>query len=157
VTSWPATQKSDGCLVRYGLRFDLGNFNQIGVEDRKTHRHLMSSTGPVDNRLVIRLAWLVNMRGGGPYSAQVRSVDGLTWLDRPERRFDVTLRSHELGSPMDDAKQYRWHGSATDEAHAVTSAMNEAATDGWADTTSYRVCECVEFLPVPSESDWRAS
>jgi len=87
----------------------------------------------------------------------VRSVETLKWLDRPERRFDVTLRSHEPGSPMDDAKLYTWHGSATDEAHAVTSAMNEAVADGWTNTTSFRVCECVEFLPVPSESGWQAS
>ena len=57
---------------------------------------------------------------------------------------------------MDEARSYKWHGLATDEAHAVSSAMQEATADGWANTTSYRVCECVEFLPVASESIWRA-
>jgi len=87
----------------------------------------------------------------------VRFAETVNWLDRPERRFDVTLRSHQLGSPMDDANSYTWHGLATDEAHAVTSAMNEAAADGWINTTSYRVCECAKFLPVASEGTWQAS
>lgn len=75
----------------------------------------------------------------------------MDWLDRPARRFDVTLRSHEQGAPMADAATYDWHGLATDEAHAVTLAFAAAAEDGWESTTSYRVCENVEFLPVATE------
>lgn len=67
------------------------------------------------------------------------------------RRFEVTLGSHEPGTPIEDTSIFSWRGEATDEAHAVTVAMHEAKAQGWSGTTSYRVCEDVEFLPVATE------
>jgi hypothetical protein len=81
----------------------------------------------------------------------MRTGEDTTWLDRPVRRFEVTLGSQEPGTPMGEMRTFSWQGEATDEAHAVTVAMHEASAQGWTSTTSYRVCEDVAFLPVATE------
>jgi hypothetical protein len=71
----------------------------------------------------------------------------------PLRPFEVRLRHHVPGEPMADDQTFHWVGQATDEAHAVVLAKQDAADEGWDPDgpIACRVVESTDFLPVAHE------